>query len=107
MTITFDSVELMNPAPFEIDRQVIINDTVLLSGKHSIQSTDETAISLTLKCQTDTLSDVTNLRAKIGTEASLVIDGTTYTKCHISSWSETEWTPGKYEYNLGIKQDTS
>lgn len=107
MTVTFDSVELKNPEPFDIDRQVLISDTVLLSGKHSIQSTTETAIEATIKCHSDTIGDVTSLRAKIGTEGSLVVDGTTYTKCHISSWSNIEWASNQWEYSVGFKQDTT
>ena len=107
MTITFDGITLQNPEPFEIDRQPILNDTVLLSGKHSIQGSSETAISCTIRCSTETASHVSDLRAKIGTEGSLVVDGTTYTKCHISSWSESEWAKSKYEYVAGFKQDTT
>ena len=107
MTITFDGVELKNPEPFDIDRQVLINDTILLSGKHSIQGSSETAIETKIKCHTASISDVTNLRAKIGTEGSLVVDGTTYTKCHISSWGEMEWGNDQWEYTIGIKQDTT
>jgi hypothetical protein len=107
MSVTFDSVALRNPEPFDIDRQVNISDTVLLSGKHSIQGSSETAVSLTIKCHTDTYSDVTSLRAKIGTKASLVIDSTTYTQCYISSWSEREWSKDKWEYTAGFKQDTT
>lgn len=107
MTITFDSIVLRNPEPFKIDRQPIVNDAVLLSGKHSLQSTSETAISCTISCHTETASHVSDLRAKIGTEGSLVIDGTTYTKCRISSWSESEWAKDKYEYSVGFKQDTT
>ncbi|MBC2746258.1 MAG: hypothetical protein HF975_04480 [ANME-2 cluster archaeon] len=105
--ITFDGVELKHPEPFEIDPQVIVNETVLLSGKRSLQSSSETAVSVTIKCHTDTISDVTNLRAKIGTEGSLVVDSTTYTKCHISAWSEVLWSKGKWEYTVGFKQDTT
>jgi bifunctional N-acetylglucosamine-1-phosphate-uridyltransferase/glucosamine-1-phosphate-acetyltransferase GlmU-like protein len=107
MSVTFDSVELKNPEPIDIDHQVSINDTVLLSGKHSIQGSSETSISATFKCHTETYLYVTNLRAKIGTEASLVIDSTTYTKCHISAWSEKEWAKDKWEYTVGFKQDTT
>ena len=107
MTVTFDSITLQNPEPFEIDRQVLINDTVLLSGKHSIQDSTETAISCTIRCSTETASHVSDMRAKIGTEGSLVVDGTTYTKCHISSFSSSEWAKDKYEYTVGFKQDTT
>ena len=107
MTITFTGVELKNPEPFDIDPQVQIADTILLSGKHSMQSSSETALSATIKCHTETISDVTNLRAKIGTEGSLIIDGTTYTKCHISSWKDILWAKGKWEYTVGFKQETT
>ena len=107
MTVTFDNVPLQNPEPVELDYQPIVNDTVLLSGKHSIQGSSETAILCTIKCHTDTYTNVSNLRAKIGAAKSLVIDGSTYTKCWISSWSETEWADGKWEYTVGIKQDTT
>lgn len=107
MTITFDSVTLQNPEPFDIDRQVIVNDTVLLSGKHSLQASSETAILCKIKCHTETASHVSDLRAKIGTEGSLVVDSDTYTKCRITSWSETEWAKDKYEYAVGFSQDTT
>ena len=107
MTITFDSVELVNPEPFEINQQVLTGDTVLLSGKHSLQGTTETAISCTIKCHSETKSDMTNLRAKIGVEGSLIIGSDTYTKCRIVSWSESEWAKGKYEFTASFKQDTT
>lgn len=106
-TVTFDGIELKNPEPFDIDPQVLIKDTVLLSGKHSIQSASETAIACVIKCHTDSISDVANLRAKIGTEGSLIDGSDTYTKCHISSWKEVLWTKGKWEYTVGFKQDTT
>lgn len=107
MTVTFDSVELIDPAPFEIDPQVLINDTILESGEHSIQSSTETAISVTFHCTTSNENDVTNLRAKIGTEASLVIDSDTYTKCHIASFKSSLWAPGVWTYTVSFKQDTT
>jgi hypothetical protein len=107
MTITFDSIELKNPEPFDIDRQVIIADTVLLSGKHSIQATTETAILCTITGYTDTESNITNLRAKIGLEKSLVVDSDTYTKCYISSFTSKLWAKGEWIYTVGFKQDTT
>lgn len=107
MSVTFDGVTLKNPEPFELNHQIILADTVLLSGKHSIQGSSETAIEVTIKCHTDSIGDVTSLRAKIGTEGSLVVDSTTYTKCHISSWNDIEWANGKWEYSATFKQDTT
>lgn len=107
MSVTFDSIELKNPEPFDIDPQVLITDTVLLSCKHSIQGTTETAIMCTITGYTDTESDITNLRAKIGTEASLVVDSDTYTKCHISAFTSKLWAKGKWTYTASFKQDTT
>lgn len=107
MTVTFDGITLQNPEPFEIDPQIITNDTVLLSGKHSGQLSSETAISLTLVCYTATYSDVSDLIAKIGTKADLIIDGTTYTKCYISSFPRSLWAKGEWTYTVAFKQDTT
>lgn len=107
MTITFDSVELIDPAPFDENPQVLSNDTVLESGKHSCQTSSETALAVAFKCITSTKTDMTNLRAKIGTVATLSLDGTDYTKCHISSFSSQQWFPGEWTYSVSFKQDTT
>jgi len=107
MTVTFDSVELKNPMPFTINPQVLLNDTVLLSGEHSIQGSAETAISCTITGYTATESDITSLRAKIGTEGSLVVDSDTYTKCNIATFSSRLWAKGEWMYTVGFRQDTT
>lgn len=107
MTVTFDGVELKNPMPFTINPQVLLNDTILLSGKHSIQGSTETAITCTITGYTATESDITNLQAKIGTEGSLVVDITTYTKCSISTFSSKLWAKGEWTYTVGFRQDTT
>ena len=107
MAVTFDSVTLTNPEPYEFDWDVRTNETVLLSGKRKIQSTSEIGLHIGFVCHTDTLSDVTNLRAKIGTKASLVTGSDTYTNCYISLFKQTELLPGVYEYTVEFRRETA
>lgn len=81
--ITFDGVTLKNPAPYDDGPEGIANATILENGKVSVQYSTEPIYAFAFECATDTLSDITSLTAKIGTKASLIIDGTTYTNCVI------------------------
>jgi hypothetical protein len=105
MTITFDSVELIDPEPFEQSQNISISETILLSGKRSIQSSTEKALDVKFSCITETYTDISNLKAKIGLKKTLDIDGTTYT-CYISSFSEREGL-GYWEYEVGFKEDNT
>lgn len=106
MTVTFGSIELKNPSPFNKTPAIQLKDTVLLSGKHSIQSTVETALSVSFSCFTDTYSDISNLWAKVGAVFSLVIGSEVARNCYISSWSEVEEPPGWWRYVVGFKEET-
>ena len=107
MTITFDSIELKNPQIFDKTWGAIANQTTLLSGKRSVQGSSEIALAVSFKCSTETYSDVSNLRAKIGSAHSLVIDSDTYTNCYIASFTEREWFPDKWEYEVSFVRDTT
>jgi len=98
---------LSNPEPFDLNAGVITNVTVLASGKRSVQTSTETAIAPTFRCLTDTYTDISGLRALIGSSGTLSIDGTNYTKCYISSFVEKEWFPGTWEYTVSFAQDTT
>jgi len=106
MTVTFDSVELKIPSPFNKQPAIQLKDTVLLSGKHSLQSSTETALSVSFDCFTDTYSDVSNIFAKVGLIKSLVIGSEAARNCSISSWSEIEDPPGWWRYVIGFKEET-
>jgi len=106
MAITFDSVELTNPEVFEQKHNVLTKATTLLSGKTSVQSTSETHLTVSFRCLTETYSDITDLKAKIGSKYVLSIDGTTY-NCYISKFSEKELAPGIYEYTVSFIEDTT
>lgn len=107
MAVLFDSVELKDPERFERDWGVQINETKLYSGKTAVQSSAQTRLAVAFKCFTETYTDISNLKAKIGSPYTLAIDGTNYTKCYINSFAEREWFTGKYEYDVSFVQDTS
>ena len=106
MAVTFDSIELKIPSPFNKTPAIQIKDTVLLSGKHSVQSSTETALSVSFSCFTDTYSNVSNLFAKVGAVYSLVIGSEAARTCYISSWSEIEDPPGWWKYTVGFEEET-
>ena len=106
--VTFDGVELKNPAPFNLYHNPVTKSKLLLSGKNSVQNSTETALSVTFKCNTEDHADIVNLRAKIGLKKTLSINGTDYTKCVISGkFREKEWCVDKWDYDVGFIQDTT
>lgn len=107
MSVVFDTITLPNPSPFDVEWPVLINESVLLNGKRSVQASAESAIRVTFKCFPATASDVSTMKGKIGTSGTLTIDGTSYTKCYISTFSYYETMPGQYTYTVGFIQDTT
>lgn len=109
VTFTVDetTVTLQSPEIFEKDAGVITNVTVLLSGKRSVQASAETGLNLTFKCYTTTYTNISSLRALIGSAGTLNIDGTDYTNCYISKFCEIEWHPGKWDYTVSFVRDTT
>ena len=105
--VTFDSVELKNPEPFDRNVNPIANQTILLSGKRSVQMTTETALSIAFRCSTGTYSNISDLEAKVGLQKTLAINGTNFMKCVISSFTKKEWIPGEWTYEVGFVQDTT
>ncbi len=106
--VTFDTIDLINPEPFDRGDNVLTGITLLLSGKQSTQTSTETTLSISFRCQTETYSDISNLRAKIGLKKTLTINGTDFLKCSISGkFIENEWAPGKWKYAVGFIQDTT
>lgn len=108
MTITFDGVELRNPAPFSLAPVVLCSETTLLSGKTAVQTTAETGLRVRLECVTQDYADVSALLAKIGTKATLIIDGVSYTNCAIRSWGRLEeGPPGTWWYEVTLVRETA
>lgn len=107
MSVVFDTITLANPSPFDVEWPVLINESVLLTGKRSVQASSESAIRVTFKCFPASASDVSAIKGKIGAAYTLTIDGTSYTKCYISTFSYYETMPGQYTYTVGFIQDTT
>ena len=106
--ITFDGVELKNPAPFDLNHNPVTKSKRLLSCKNSIQTSPETALSVTFKCSTEDHADIVNLRAKMGLKKTLSINGTDYTKCVITGkLREREWYMDSWDYEVDFEQDTT
>ena len=107
MSITFDSVALVNPEEHEMETVVKTNEVTLISGKNSVQTSTATFIKVTFKCLTETYTDVSNLRGKAGSKATLSINGTSYTNCAITGFRECQIYPNVWEYEVSFTQDTS
>ena len=109
MTITFDGVTLVNPSTYTPDYQPRTKETILLSGKSSVQSSTELGYHVSYSCFTPTYSNVTDLRAKIGTKYSLVDDyNAGGINAYISAFSVTKIvsTPDYWRYNVSFIADT-
>lgn len=106
--ITFNGVELKKPeTDAQIDLGVICNETRLISGKVSVQSSPETGFRVSYTCHTENENDIDALAAKIGTEATLAIDGNEHTGCHINGFSKSTDGNGHWEYRVGFTQGTA
>lgn len=107
-TITFDGVALVRPSFPVFDRAPLTNTVTLVSGKRSVQTSAELGFSVSFTCVTDTLTDISNLRAKIGSPYTLVIDGTSYTNCYLQApWRETKLDDTYWQYSVSFVRDTT
>jgi len=106
MTVTFDSVTLKhaNVTPQPKPR---VNESELVSGKTKLTVSSNTKKSWQVSCITETAGEYTALFSKIGVVGSLVVNGTTYTKCAIKSWKEKEINPNVKEITMQLVQDTT
>ena len=89
MTITFDGVELRNPAPFSLAPVVLCSETTLLSGKTAVQTTAETGLRVG-KCVTGPADDS---RSADRAGATLTITGSHHF-CAIRSKTASRGPPG-------------
>lgn len=103
--VTFDSIVLQKPSPYTPSYNVQATDTILLTGKHSVQSTTEVGYAITYNCFTATYSNVTDLSAKIGLEKALVDDFGTR-NAYISAFSVIEDPPDIWRYTVSFIGDT-
>ena len=83
MTVTFGGVTLVDASKTKTGYQVQTKDTVLLSGRHSVQSSPQVGRTWSYSAF-GTEGDVASLMGMVGYPHTLVINGTPYTKCYIS-----------------------
>ena len=107
MTVTFDGITLSDPEPFYIRRPTLTRVVMLLSGKTSVQTSNEAGFQASFRCTTEDFSDFTAIIAKVGTLGNLVIDGTTYANCAIiGDPAAIEILPGVWQYEVSFVQGT-
>lgn len=108
MTTTFDSVEIIHASKISGRASPLVRDTVLLSGKHSVQRNANYGQGWTY-VGLGVWGDVAAILAKIGARGSLVCTEGTFTNCVISgdiTYEETD-DPGYYFYTVGFIQETA
>lgn len=106
MTVTFDSVTLKhaNVTPQPKPR---VNEAELVSGKTKLTVSTNVKNSWQISCITESAAEYAALLAKLAIIGTLVINGTTETKCAIKSWKEKEMNPSTIEVTMQFAQDTT
>jgi hypothetical protein len=107
MIVTFDGVTLKEPE-VRPQHQPKVNETELVSGKNKVTISTTVKTTWQVSFITESDAEYAAILAKIGVSGSLVIDGTTNTKCAIKSWGkEKEINPSTRELSLTFIQDTT
>ena len=106
MAVTFAGVTLDSPSPYNKKHVVQLSDTVLLSGKHSIQTSTEHALDVSFVCFADSSANITSLLAKVGASGELVVGSDAGRVCYISSLSEIEDPPNYWRYSISFAEET-
>jgi len=108
MTTTFNSVPLPNASKISGEVGALINETVLLSGKHSIQATTGTGFGATFRCF-GTWAQFEAIIALIGSPYTLITATETYYKCYISGDVKVEESdnPSWFYFDVSFRQDTT
>lgn len=118
VTITFGSLTMMGSDRLPVAGkrkgtvQVQTEDTLLISGQHSVQTNPNYGWNEVYECM-GTWSEFLALLAMIGYKYTLTISGTpagtlTYTNCAISgpiSWEESN-NPDYYYWKVGFVRET-
>lgn len=106
--VNFGGTELPNASKHKGTIQVLTNDTILIDGKHSIQSSTEVGTAATYTCL-GTWAQYEAVLACIGSSATLDTQDESYTNMYISSWDgPTESAnPGYYFFTVGFVKETA
>lgn len=108
MSVTFDGVELLHASKLVNTIPVLANETILLSGKRSIQSNANYGFAANYTFL-GTFAQVTALLAKVGSPYTLIDNQETHTTCYIYGdirITETD-SPDYFLCEMGFRQHTA
>lgn len=84
MSVTFDGLTLVKPRVMSREYPTRANEAITVSGKSSMQGSTNYGFRVTIRCTTETHSDVDAVLAKIGVKGTLTLGSETpRTKCMI------------------------
>jgi hypothetical protein len=106
-TLSFGGVTIQCYQASDYAYDVQTKATRLYSGEQyvNISSLTPSIFPRSFLCHTDAASEITAIAAKIGSFGNLVLDGTTYANCYISSMSaikELIAGSGKYSFSISF-----
>jgi len=110
MTVTFDTVTLMNASPDEPAFAIRATERILIDGKSKVVSAANYGRRFRFTCMTEDFGDITDLLAKVGAPYTLTIHGTAYTNSYLSNQVQVRAVPGNlsaWTYTCELIQDTT
>jgi hypothetical protein len=106
MTTTFGGVSLPAASKISESPQVALTDTLLLSGKHSIQTNPNMGFGAAYRCF-GTWAQYQAILGLVGQSGTLVTEQTSYTLCYIASIKTLESdNPGYFYFDVEFKRET-
>lgn len=106
-TLTFQGVTIQVYQATDYAYDIQSKVSRLYSGELyvNLSTLDPSIFPRSFLCHTDAFSEITAVAALIGTFGDLVLDGTTYSDCYISSLSNVKELisgSGKYTYSISF-----
>lgn len=112
VNVTFNSISLPDAvASSEEELEILSSRTTLHSGAIVADIGSVIANRFSFTCMANNKDVYNQLKALIGSKYTLVVDGESYTKCYISSWSSARrigtGSIRLYTWSIGFEQETA
>ena len=112
VNVTFNGISLPDAvASSEEELEILSSRTTLHSGAIVADIGSVIANRFSFTCMANNKYRYNQLRALIGSKHTLVVDGESYTKCYISSWSSARrigtGSVRLYTWSIGFEQETA
>ena len=112
VTVTFNGISLPDAvASSEEELEILSSRTTLHSGAIVADIGSVIANRFSFTCMANNKDVYNQLKALIGGKYTLVVDGESYTKCYISSWSSARrigtGNVRLYTWSIGFEQETA